>query len=444
MQALRQVDILKKQLDELLPMKEEYKRELDKKIRLEFNYNSNHLEGNTLTYQETELLLYKDLIKGNHEMRELEEMKAHDVAYAMIENWASDKDHTLTEADIRSLNEIILVRAFWKDALTIDGQPTRRKIKVGQYKEQPNSVQLSNGEMFHYASPADTPIKMGELIQWYRDEEEKQELHSVALAAMLHYRFVCIHPFDDGNGRISRLLMNYVLLKASLPPIVIKSSEKKNYLQALHMADTGDLNAFADYIAEQQLWSLNLYIRAAKGEGVDEPGDLDKKLAALKKKLNSTKEVTVEKNGTILYARLVDSVHPFLKLILQQLGQFDSLFKSKNLLFEYHGHNYDGYPKQESLQNIDDVIQELAFFEDVTFLKGTYALRYFRAIPSQKEPVAISFVFKFYSIIYEFDCPEAGVKFDKMYDEVISIEESNSVAEKIGNILYKKIEPYVE
>ena len=57
---------------------------------------------------------------------------------------------------------------------------------------------------------------MGELIEWYRTEQEKKAMHPVALAALLHYKFVCIHPFDDGNGRISRLLTNYVLLKKRL------------------------------------------------------------------------------------------------------------------------------------------------------------------------------------------------------------------------------------
>jgi Fic family protein len=113
---------------------------------------------------------------------------------------------------------------------------------VGDYKEYPNSVRLENGEIFHYASPIDTPIKMQELIDWYRSEEGS--IHPVTLAAMLHYKFVSIHPFDDGNGRISRLLVNYVLIRNGLPPVVIKSSDKANYLRALHLADVGDVDLF--------------------------------------------------------------------------------------------------------------------------------------------------------------------------------------------------------
>lgn len=283
--TISKLNDLAHKLSNLMPMKAEWQSQLDKKFRLEFNFNSNHMEGNTLTYDETELLLIFDQTQGNHTLREFEEMKAHDVALQMIKEWALEKERPLTEANIKNLNQVILVKPFWKDAITPDGQKTRRQIKVGAYKEFPNSVQLSNGEIFNYASVTDTPILMGELMDWFRTEEQKKEMHPVELAALLHYKLVRIHPFDDGNGRIARLLMNYVLTKNDLPPVVIKSADKQNYLFALHRADAGDLNAFVRYIAEQLEWSLEISLKAAKGKSIEEPGDLDKRLAILEKEL---------------------------------------------------------------------------------------------------------------------------------------------------------------
>jgi Fic family protein len=280
-QVLAHIEQLKKQLSELQPLSAESQQRLDKKFRLEWNYNSNHMEGNTLTYDETTLLLIFDQTKGNHELREYEEMKGHDVALKLVYDLVEDKERTLNENFIRQLNTLLLVRPFFKEAITPDGQPTRREIKVGEYKSFPNSVRLQNGEIFHYPSPAETPALMGDLIEWYKNNSND----AVIVAADLHYKFVCIHPFDDGNGRIARLLMNFHLLKNNLPPVVIKSEDKKNYLRALQEADAGDLDSIRNYVAEKLVWSLELSIKAAKGGNIDELGDWDKKLDLLKKGL---------------------------------------------------------------------------------------------------------------------------------------------------------------
>lgn len=272
------------QLQKLLPLSAEQQRAVDKKFRLEFNYNSNHLEGNTLTYGETALLLLFDQTTGDHEMREYEEMKAHDVALKMVQEEALDIERPLTEQFIRSLNKHLLVRDFWKDAQTPDGQSTRKKITPGDYKKTPNSVILPNGEMLHYTEPGKVAAEMAELIQWTNEHMHKED--PVILSSILHYRLVRIHPFDDGNGRVARLLMNYILIRKGYPVVVIKSSEKKQYLAALHKADAGDLPAFSEHIAEQVVWSFDVWLKAAKGESLEEPDDLDKELALLKNELD--------------------------------------------------------------------------------------------------------------------------------------------------------------
>lgn len=329
---LDKVDKLAAELKPLLPMSAENQQRLNKKFRLEFSYNSNHLEGNTLTYGETELLLIFDDTKGNHTMREYEEMKAHDVAFRLLEKWAKEKDRPLTEQMIKNLNEIILVRPFWKDAITPDGRSTRRQIQVGNYKQHPNSVRLPNGEIFHYASPGETPIQMQELIDWYRNEEKA--IHPVTLAAMLHYKFVRIHPFDDGNGRVSRLLMNYALLKVDLPPVIIKSSDKNNYLNALHLADIGDYAPFIGYIAEQVIWSLDISVKAAKGESIEETDDFSKELILLEKKLLQKNNV-VTFSTDVFWDVLEYFYYPLVQQITKDLNNADRFFSmrtSSNLI----------------------------------------------------------------------------------------------------------------
>lgn len=324
---LSRIDKLINEWRSLQPLHAEARKKLEKKFRLEFNYNSNHIEGNTLTYGETELLLIFDDTKGGHTMREYEEMKAHDVAWQMVEQWANEKERPLTEQAIKNLNEVILVRPFWKEAITSDGQNTRRQIKIGDYKQYPNSVQLSNGERFEYASPVDTPMLMQELLEWYRTEES--QLHPVTLAAMFHYKFVRIHPFDDGNGRIARLLMNYVFLWNDLPPVIIRSADKTNYLRVLHIADTGDYEPFIAYIADQLQWSLRISIKAAKGENIEEDEDWKKRLQLFKTQIGTSREITIKKGKGALGLAIKNIVLPFLNEWEADLRAFDPLFNRR-------------------------------------------------------------------------------------------------------------------
>ena len=352
-QTIHKINQLLAELKALPAITKENQQKLDKKFRLEFNYNSNHIEGNTLTYGETAMLLFFDKTEGVHELRELEEMKAHDLAYKLIQDWAKDAEHPLTEAYIKQLNQLILVRPFWKEAITEDGQATRRLIKVGKYKEYPNSVRLQSGEMLEYASPIDTPIKMGELIQWFNTEIEKKELHPVTLAALLHYKFVLIHPFDDGNGRISRLLMNYVLLKNNLPPVIIKTQDKKKYLNALNQADTGNKEAFIKYIAEQVIWSIETQIKATKGESIEELDDVDKEVLILQKRLKQQNEIAKKRTPDFVKQVLVHNIFYLIDKIELKLKPLFQFFIEITKEIEYEEYNSNSSKKFQFTSDVE-------------------------------------------------------------------------------------------
>src|SRR5437667_5428103 len=274
---LSEIDALKGSWLAAQPLKREDEQRLRQKLRLEWNYNSNHIEGNTLTYGETELLLIKGQTVGGHTIREYEEMKAHNVAVDYVEQLAREK-RVIGETDIRDLNKIILKEPFWKEAETLNGKPTRKHVIPGEYKTLPNNVRTPTGEIFQFASPAETPSRMQALVSSLRSELEKPTLHSLQIAAKLHHEFLLIHPFDDGNGRVARLLINYVLLRDDFPPLIVKSVDKANYLAALRLADIGRLEALMDYLGRQLQWSLRLGLRAAKGEFLEEPSDIEKEI----------------------------------------------------------------------------------------------------------------------------------------------------------------------
>lgn len=293
---MNSINDLMKQLEALQPISSENQRRLDQKCMLEFNYNSNHMEGNTLTYGQTRLLLMFGETSGDAKLRDYEEMKAHNVGLELVKREAREKDRPLTESFIRELNRTILVENFYKTRESETGA-NRYEVKVGQYKMYPNSVLTATDEIFEYASPEEIPAMMTDLVEWYNVEEKKGELNPVELASLLHYRFIRIHPFDDGNGRIARLLVNFVFLRHNYPMVIVQSQDKENYLNVLHKCDIEvgfipsdgayvpleKITPFVEYMEKLLEYALTISIKAAKGESIEEDNDFAKTMTLLER-----------------------------------------------------------------------------------------------------------------------------------------------------------------
>jgi Fic family protein len=326
------IDLLKSEWDALQPLSPGNERRLWQKLRLEWNYHSNHIEGNTLTYGETALLLLHGQTHGDHAMREYEEMKAHDVGIEHLRLLASDSSRLITEADIRNLNRIILKEPFWKPTQTADGQPTRSQVIPGDYKTQPNSVITATGELFEYTAPIDVPARMQALVAWLAEALERRSLHLVEIAAKLHYDFVLVHPFDDGNGRVARMLVNYLLLQEGYPPLIVPTNEKNTYLASLRLADAGDLSPLADFLGRQLERSLRLGIRAAKGESIEEPSDVEKQVAIFVRSEQARNQEREMPSEEVLANLGEVSILPFVEELEKKLKALDPLFKSSNIV----------------------------------------------------------------------------------------------------------------
>jgi Fic family protein len=325
------LDRLRADLDALRPLAPEQEARVLQKFRLEWNYNSNAIEGNSLTLGETRSLLLHGLTAEGKPLRDHLDIRGHDEAVRGLEEIVHD-ERPLTEQFIREMHQVLLGDEHYKAAYTATGQPTRQRIVPGQYKTSTNNVRTATGETFYFASPEETPAKMNDLVSWYRQKAEVPTMHPVALAAEFHHRFVSIHPFDDGNGRMSRLLMNLILMRHGYPITVIKADEttRNRYLAALSEADAGEPEPFLRFVIENVEASLRLMIRAARGESIEEPSDLDKKLALLKKILdrNDAPELTWNKStkeefySTFLFIWLDD--------FLRQVERFDFAFLEKS------------------------------------------------------------------------------------------------------------------
>lgn len=285
----------------LQPLKDEDLQRLNRKFMLEFNYNSNHLEGNTLTYGQTELLLLFGKVVDAANMKDLEDMKASNVGLQMMQEQASS-EYPMTETFIRQLHQTILREDYTVYRQLTGGETTSYVVHAGQYKTRPNSVITQTGERFEYASPEETPALMTNLVEWYNTEEKKGTLNIMELCALFHYRYIRIHPFEDGNGRIARLLVNYILSRHHYPMIVVQSSDKANYLHTLSLCDAkvglvpsegahaeiNQIEPFVSYIKECMVRALQTCIKAAKGESIEQDDDFMKELKILERQKKQT------------------------------------------------------------------------------------------------------------------------------------------------------------
>lgn len=241
------IDRLKRELDALRPLPPAAVKNLDEVYRVEWTFNSNAIEGNTLTLLETKFVLEEGLTIGGKKLREHFEVVNHSAAINYVQDIVK-RDVELTEYVMKSIHYLVLKG--------IDDE------NAGQYREINVMISGSQHQPPHYAV---LPEKMGQLIEWYN--VHKDNLHPVSLAAEFHFLFVYIHPFADGNGRTARLLKNLILMKYGFPPAIVKaaSADRLRYYEVLETASVkGDLEPFIEFIAGCVEESLTRYIGAVK------------------------------------------------------------------------------------------------------------------------------------------------------------------------------------
>ena len=249
----------KARLDSLRPLPEDAVRKLRQAVEIEFTYNSNAIEGNTLTLRETQLVIREGLTIGGKSLREHLEARNHPKAIQYVENLATQE---LRESDILKIHRIVCSGIL---------------ENAGEYRKSQVYIEGSD----YLPPPAfEIPDLMKQLLKWLRKNPE--ELRPVEMAAVFHYKFVSIHPFDDGNGRVARLLMNLRLIKHGYPLTVIRNYDRRRYYDTLRKADNGNLKSLTTFIARCVEQSLDLYLSAI------EPTDKTNKLIPLSEAAKKT------------------------------------------------------------------------------------------------------------------------------------------------------------
>lgn len=235
-----------KALNSLRPIPLSVFKKIKEQFEIEMTYNSNAIEGNSLTLKETFWVIREGLTIKNKPLKDHLEAKNHKEALDFLYNLADSKQkNTISEHLIKQLHQLVV-------------QDSERDI-AGKYR---NGDVIIGGTKHRPPSYIEIPHLMNKLIKWLSKNQKSH--HIVELAAILHHKFVNIHPFWDGNGRTGRLLMNILILNAGYPLAIILKSDRKKYYNVLSLADKEQYKPLCEFIAQAVIRSLNIYLKILK------------------------------------------------------------------------------------------------------------------------------------------------------------------------------------
>lgn len=230
-------------LNEFRPLPPSAVKKLQEQFKIEMTYNSNGIEGNSLTLKETFLVINEGITIKGKPLKDHLEAKNHYEALEYLSSLVEkDKKQTISEQLIRSLHQLTV-------------QETEKEW-AGKYR---NSNVIIGGAEHKPPEAIDVPYEMKKLIKWWGQNQKK--LHPIELAAIVHHKLVYVHPFFDGNGRTARLIMNLILMQGGYPLAIILKNDRKKYYRVLAQADKENLIPFVRFIAQAVERSLDIYLK---------------------------------------------------------------------------------------------------------------------------------------------------------------------------------------
>ena len=240
----QRIDQKLKKLQGLRPLPPTAVKKLQEKFQIEMTYNSNAIEGNSLTLKETFLVINEGVtIKGKPLKDHLEAKDHHEALEFIYELVQPQKRPTLSENLVRTIHSLVVQKTDEGWA----GKYRNAAVFIGGADHQPPDASV-------------VPARMTGLVGWFKKNQTK--LHPIELAALIHHKVVYIHPFFDGNGRTARLLMNLLLMRKGYPLAIVLKNDRPKYYRVLGQADEGDLAPLVKFIAQTVERSLDIYLEA--------------------------------------------------------------------------------------------------------------------------------------------------------------------------------------
>ncbi|GHO63816.1 hypothetical protein KSC_027080 [Ktedonobacter sp. SOSP1-52] len=232
-------------LDRYRPLPAGTVNRLNEDLKVMLTHHSTAIEGNTLTLNETAMVIEYGITVGGHSLREYKETENHARAYDYVVSLVAGKQEPITQETILTLHQFVM-------SSILD------EAQTGVWRTVPVYIRGSNMT----PPPArDVPRLMHEWEKWINGRQG-QQYDPVTRAAIAHHGFEAVHPFPDGNGRVGRLLLNLMLMQEGYPPALVLKDWRVRYIHALDTGNTGNYGPLANLIGQAVEASLDLYLEA--------------------------------------------------------------------------------------------------------------------------------------------------------------------------------------
>lgn len=445
------IDTIKEKIVQHGKLTKEQINKINQKFRLEWNYNSNSMEGNTLTIEETRSVMVGNLDVHQKPIKDVLEMKGHDEVITDILKIGKG-ELRLSEKRIKEIHSAIMHE-----------ENPESKSKIGQWKQQANEIINSKGEKYLFVAPELVPERMHDLLNRTNaaidaiQSNSKNAPHPIDVALQFHLEYLEIHPFYDGNGRTARILTNLILIALGYTPFWITKSERSIYYN--YISDIqgygGDKEAFYYYVAGLIERSEQIVLDVLEGKEIEEEDDIEKEIELLKRQLKSKDDKVLAKSNEIIKELYENSFRKLFTDLIDKTKRIDEMFVEKkfqssaegnrswNRGIEYFDEFFENLyeDKSNSVENIygeepqpkkiDDLrlgISYSGFKHDGTNTFGQYT------------NVWVLFQ-QYYYIINDTNSynDNGGYLLKKLYSEIITEEEIKSVVNKLTKKLLEDI-----
>jgi Fic family protein len=435
---LRNIQSLRDSIESKGKLPDDVLRKIEYKFRLECNYNSNKIEGGTLTKPETRSVMIGNITVEGKPLKDIREMKGHDIAMQDILHIGYGEKR-ISEKRIKDIHRQIIVP-----------ETPEEEKEIGVWKQNGNHIFNYREEKFQFTPPNEVPEAVHDLLNWLNtgldkiQSKQKDAPHPLLLAFEFHTKYLTIHPFTDGNGRTARILTNLILVSLGYPPFwVTEGGEKDAYNR--YLADVqaygGSPDLLYEFLAGLVERSLQLTLDAVEGREIEDVDDWAKKLHLLKTSLPSEDSLKESRTRASTDAVFQQSIKATVRTLIEKLQAYDVLFVTKKMWFSIGSSG----TSVEAVDQLDSIMPNYNYqaYEKLAF---SYSLEGYKKDSSNPFSLRCKVIWILKE--YEYSCyvegGNKGDQYQKQYDKFYSPDEIGDIVSQCGEILYQQLATQVQ